>query len=86
MKQLTTIGEVKRTLKRVAEDQVDVIHQMADERGLDSENLTLRQYKKLVAEEATFSYDCTDHDDAEEERDATRYRDRLLGIAKRIAA
>jgi hypothetical protein len=52
MPDLTTVKKVQTALRKYRRDQLAVILQMADNRGLDRDNLTLADYDALIREEA----------------------------------
>jgi hypothetical protein len=87
---LTDPEAIRMALTDYLPDQVRVIHGMADNRGLDSKNLTVDDYRALIIEEAEFSWECDGVNrpgidtHPEDVRVAREYRDRLLEIANRI--
>jgi hypothetical protein len=89
---LETVQQVQNALKAYRHDQLDVILGMADNRGLDRNTLSLRDYKALILEEADASRDVADREEAinqseanhQAARDDREYASKLMEIANRI--
>jgi hypothetical protein len=78
---LKTKKQIIDALNKLAPDQADVIHQMADNRVMDADSLTNYQYYLLIKEEAEVTVHCAiDEDKAE----AQEYAEKLLAIANNI--
>ena len=78
---LTTPEAIREALTEIADDQVAVIHGMADIRGLDASDLTIEGYYELIVEEAKASVECAADDDLANQ---VAYADKLFGVANRI--
>jgi|CXWL01.1.fsa_nt_gi hypothetical protein len=76
---LTKKASVLKALEKITYDQVDVIHGLAESRGLDVESLDIKDYKELIQEEAEFSFDCGDKSESD-----LKYSLDLYSIALRI--
>ncbi len=81
MSLITTKQQLHDELNQIAPDQVRVIHEMSDIRNLDSDALSLSDYRELICEEADASVACGDERDADVQE---HYAKQLLEIADRI--